>query len=87
MGIPGAYPPLKGNLVVLDNDPAKQIDVVLHGLQGQDVGGKVYPAVMPPFATLLNNTQIADIINHERSSWGNNSKHITASDVKARRTP
>jgi nitrite reductase (NO-forming) len=85
MGIAGAYPPLKGNLVVLDNDPSKQIDVVLRGLQGQEVGGTVYPAAMPPFATVLNNTQIADIINHERSSWGNNSKHITPSDVNARR--
>jgi len=87
MGVAGAYPPLKGNLVVLDKDPSKQIDVVLHGLQGQDVGGVVYPAAMPPFAGLLNNTQIADIINHERSSWGNNSRHVTASDVKARRKP
>lgn len=87
MGIAGAYPPLKGNLVVLDRDPAKQIDVVLHGLHGQDVGGVVYPGAMPPFATLLNNTQIADIINHERSSWGNNGKKITAEDVKARRKP
>jgi len=85
MGIPGAYPPLKGNLVVLDADPAKHIDVVLHGLQGQDVGGTVYPGAMPPFSGLLNNSQIADIINHERSSWGNNGRKISASDVKARR--
>ncbi len=87
LGIPAAYPPLKANLVVMDANPAKQIDVVLHGLQGQDVGGTVYTAAMPPFAGLLNNAQIADIINHERSSWGNSSKKITASDVKARRTP
>jgi nitrite reductase (NO-forming) len=87
MGIPGAYPPLKGNLVVLDADPARQIDVVLHGLHGQNVGGTVYPGAMPPFSGLLNNAQIADIINHERSSWGNDSRKITASDVKARRKP
>jgi nitrite reductase (NO-forming) len=87
MGIPGAYPPLKGNPVVMDADPTKQIDVVLHGLQGQAVGGTVYPGAMPPFSGLLNNTQIADIINHERSSWGNNSKRITPNDVKARRKP
>ncbi len=85
MGIAGAYPPLKGNLVVMDANPEKQIDVVLHGLQGQDVGGTVYPGAMPPFSGLLNNAQIADIINHERSSWGNNSKKITANDVKERR--
>ena len=72
---------------MLDNDPDKQIDVVLHGLQGLAIGGTVYPAAMPPFSGMLNNTQIADIINHERSSWGNNSKHITAHDVKERRKP
>ncbi len=85
MGIPGAYPPLKSNLVVLDADPAKHIDVVLRGLHGQGIGGTVYPGAMPPFAGMLNNAQIADIINHERSSWGNSSKQITPSDVKARR--
>ena len=85
LGIPGAYPPLKGNIVVLDADPAKHMDAVLHGLQGRNVGGTVYATAMPPFASLLNNAQIADIINHERSSWGNHSKQITASDVKARR--
>ncbi|MDQ2889055.1 MAG: multicopper oxidase domain-containing protein [Gemmatimonadota bacterium] len=85
MGIPGAYPPLKGNLVVLDANPAKQIDVVLRGLHGQNVGGTVYATPMPPFAGMLNDVQIADIINHERSSWGNNGRQITSTDVKVRR--
>jgi nitrite reductase (NO-forming) len=87
LGIPGAYPPLRGNVAVLDADPAKHIDVVLHGLQGQNVGGIVYATAMPPFGAMLNNAQIADIINHERSSWGNNAKQISPSDVKARRKP
>ncbi|MGH7653461.1 MAG: multicopper oxidase domain-containing protein [Gemmatimonadaceae bacterium] len=85
LGLPGAFPPLRGDRVVLDAEPARQIDVVLHGLQRENVGGTVYATAMPPFSGLLNNAQIADIINHERSSWGNNSKQITASDVKARR--
>jgi nitrite reductase (NO-forming) len=85
MGIAGAYPPLKGDIAVLDPNPTKQIDVVLHGLQGQNVGGTVYATPMPPFSGLLNNAQIADIINHERSSWGNNSRQITPADVQARR--
>ncbi|MGH8214439.1 MAG: multicopper oxidase domain-containing protein, partial [Rhodanobacteraceae bacterium] len=32
MGIPTAFPPLKGNVAVLDPNPAKQIDTILHGL-------------------------------------------------------
>lgn len=86
MGLPGAFPPLKGNAVVLDPDPAQQIGVVLKGLHGQNVGGTVYPTAMPPFANQLNDAQIADIINHERSSWGNQSKQITATQVQAVRS-
>ncbi|HET6913275.1 MAG TPA: multicopper oxidase domain-containing protein [Rhodanobacteraceae bacterium] len=83
MGLPGAFPPLKGDPVVLDPDPTRQIETVLHGLQGQNVGGTVYQTPMPPFAATLNDADIADIINHERSSWGNQGKQITADQVKA----
>jgi nitrite reductase (NO-forming) len=85
LGIAGAFPPLKGNVAVLDANPAKQIDVVLNGLQGQNVGGTVYATPMPPFKSSLNDAEIADIINHERSSWENQGKQITSADVKARR--
>lgn len=85
MGIAGAFPPLKDNPAVLDADPTKQIDVVLNGLQGETIAGTVYATPMPPFGSVLNDAEIADIINHERSSWGNHSKQIAASDVKARR--
>ena len=85
MGIPGAFPPLKGNVAVLDPNPAKQIDTILHGLQGQNVGGTVYATPMPPFGSLLSDTEIANIANHERTSWGNQAKQVTPDDVKARR--
>lgn len=82
-GITGAFPPLKGNAVVLDPDPTKQIDVVLHGLHGENVDGTVYATPMPPFGSTLNDAEIADIIDHERSSWGDHAKLITAGQVKA----
>jgi nitrite reductase (NO-forming) len=81
-GLPGAFPPLQGNAAVLDADPTKQIDVVLHGLQGEAIGGTSYPTAMPPFASQLSDADIADAINHERSSWGNQSRMIGADDVK-----
>ncbi|MEO7065777.1 MAG: multicopper oxidase domain-containing protein [Rhodanobacter sp.] len=84
-GITGAFPPLKANVAVLDPDPTTQIDVVLKGLQGRNIGGTAYATAMPPFAGQLNDAEIADIINHERSSWGNQSKQITSSDVKTQR--
>lgn len=84
-GLPGAFPPLKGDPVVMDPDPTRQIHTVLHGLQGQAIGGTTYPSPMPGFASTLNDHQIADIINHERTSWGNQAKQITADQVKAER--
>lgn len=86
MGLPGAFPPLKDNVAVLDPDPTKQIEVILHGLQGANVGGTVYPSVMPPFAGVLNDYEIANIVNHERSSWGNRAKLIKAEQVEKLRT-
>ncbi|TAL78170.1 MAG: c-type cytochrome [Beijerinckiaceae bacterium] len=85
MGLPGAFPPLKGDAAVLDPNPTKQIDTVLNGLHDQKVGDTVYATPMPPFESVLTDAEIADIINHERSSWGNKSKLITADEVKARR--
>ncbi|HET7306623.1 MAG TPA: multicopper oxidase domain-containing protein [Gammaproteobacteria bacterium] len=84
-GLPGAFPPLKGNPAVLNPDPTKHIDVVLHGLHDEKIDGVMYPSTMPPFGGLLSDREIADIINHERSSWGNQSKPITPDQVKAMR--
>ncbi|HET7569847.1 MAG TPA: multicopper oxidase domain-containing protein [Gammaproteobacteria bacterium] len=84
-GLAGAFPPLKGNPAVLNPDPTKQIEVVLHGLHGEKIDGVMYPSTMPPFGGLLSDREIADIINHERTSWGNHAKLITPEQVKAMR--
>jgi nitrite reductase (NO-forming) len=80
-GLPGAFPPLKGNPVVLDADATKHIHVVLNGLQGEPVMGTTYPSPMPAFGAMLKDADIADIINHERTSWGNQGKQVTADQV------
>jgi nitrite reductase (NO-forming) len=49
------------------------------------INGVTYPSVMPPFAAALNDADIADIANHERTSWGNQGKLVTAEQVKAAR--
>ncbi|HEX7732027.1 MAG TPA: multicopper oxidase domain-containing protein, partial [Rhodanobacter sp.] len=85
IGLPGAFPPLKDNPAVLNDDPAKQIAVILDGLHGEAINGTSYPSAMPPFAATLNDADIADIANHERSSWGNQAKLIDADQVKAAR--
>jgi cytochrome c oxidase cbb3-type subunit 2 len=84
-GLPGAFPPLRGNDVVNDQDATEHIHVVLHGLQAKPVGGVVYGGVMPPFAARLNDAEVADIIDYERSSWGNHGKPAVAAQVAAER--
>jgi mono/diheme cytochrome c family protein len=84
-GVPGAFPPLKGSGVVNKDDAAKHIQVVLNGMQGGRAGGVVYASAMPPFAGMLNDAEIADIIDFERSSWGNHGAPVNATQVAAER--
>lgn len=84
-GLPGAFPPLKDDPVVMNPDPTEQIDTILHGAHGRTIGGTTYPSAMPPFGPALSDADVADIANHERSSWGNQGKPITADQVKAER--
>jgi nitrite reductase (NO-forming) len=67
--------------VVLDADATRHIHVVLNGLQGEPVMGTTYPSPMPAFGATLKDADIADIVNHERTSWGNRGKQVTADQV------
>ena len=84
-GLPGAFPPLVKNPAVLAADPAKHLHAILHGLSGEVIDGVSYPSPMPPFAAQLSDADVADIANHERTSWGNQAKLVTAEQVKAQR--
>lgn len=84
-GLPGAFPPLVKNPAVLAADPTEHIRAILHGVSGKVIDGVSYPSPMPPFAAQLSDADVADIINHERGSWGNQAKQVTAEQVKALR--
>jgi cytochrome c oxidase cbb3-type subunit II len=84
-GLPGAFPSLKDDAVVNKDDATKHIDVVLNGLHDARVSGVVYSSVMPPFAATLSDADIADLIDYERSSWGNHGKPIIAAQVGTER--
>jgi cytochrome c oxidase cbb3-type subunit 2 len=84
-GLPGAFPSLKNDAVVNKDDATKHIEVVLQGLHDARVSGVVYSSLMPPFAATLNDVEIADIIDYERSSWGNHGKPVAAAQVAAQR--
>ncbi|MEO6894463.1 MAG: cbb3-type cytochrome c oxidase subunit II [Ginsengibacter sp.] len=80
-GLPGAFPPLKGSKVVLNDDPEMMVNIIMNGYSGRESEGF---GPMPPVGTTSNLSaeEISAIMNHERSSWGNNSKKVTPDEIK-----
>ena len=85
-GVAKLFPPLAGNPVVTSRDPAEHARVVLFGEKGHAVGGVAYEAQMPAWADQLSDEEVAAVINHERTSWGNNAPTVTAAEVAAIRS-
>lgn len=81
-GTPGLYPPLKGSSRVVSADFTEHVQVVLYGLEGEEIDGVKYAGKMPPFGELLTDEEIAAVVAHERTSWGNQAPVPTPADVK-----
>jgi mono/diheme cytochrome c family protein len=71
-GVPGAFPPLAGHVPALYNaDRSYLINVLLYGLQGEiQVEGETYNGQMPAWQQ-LSDDEIAAILNHISTAWGN----------------
>ncbi|WP_027892509.1 c-type cytochrome [Calidithermus chliarophilus] len=91
-GIPGVFPPLAGHIPeVLAAKGGREylVQVMLYGLTGEiTVKGQKYNGAMPAFAQ-LSDDQVAAVLNHVSTSWGNKlpqgQKAFTAAEVKAQR--
>ena len=79
------FRPLAGDPVVTSTDPEKHIEIILYGAQGSTIEGVTYSTPMPAWADQLSDKEIAAVVNHERTSWGNDAGTVTPADVaKAR---
>ncbi len=80
-GLKGAFPPLKGSKVVLDDNPEVMVDIILNGYTGRALEGF---GPMPPIGTTNNLTaaEISAIMNHEKTAWGNNAKKVTQDEIQ-----
>lgn len=78
-GLMGAFPPLKGSKIVLDDNPEVMLNVIMNGYNAEDGYGEM-PAIGRN--NNLSPEEIAAIMNHERTSWGNNARKVTAEEVK-----
>ena len=75
------FPSLANDPIVQAADPTDHIRTVLNGRRGSVIGGVTYASPMPAFKDLLNDVDLAAIINHERTSWGNAAPTVSASAV------
>lgn len=82
-GSPGAFPPLAHNPFVTGAAGAV-IHVVKNGLSGPvKIGTQTYNGQMPAWKGTLSNDQIAAVLTHIRTSWGNKATPVTSAQVAA----
>lgn len=84
-GLAGVFPPLAGSEWVAGNDKVL-VNILLHGVSGKmTVKGAIYSGAMPAFKEKLGDAEIAAVLSHIRSNFGNSGGKITAELVKAER--
>jgi len=82
-GLPGVFPPLAASEWVL-GDEKTVAAIVLHGVSGTlTVKGSAYDGVMPSFKEQLGDAQLAAVLSHIRSRWGNGATAVSAETVAA----
>jgi mono/diheme cytochrome c family protein len=80
-GQDGAYPALAGNTAVLELSTASLIRMILEGGFGPSTSAHPRPYGMPPFAQLLSSYDIAAVLTHIRSAWGNAAGFVSEIEV------
>ena len=84
-GQPGAYPPLAGNRAVTLTRTENLLQTLLYGGFGPATAGHPRPYGMPPFTQVLSDADIAAVLSHIRSSWGNQAPEVSPLDVHTMR--
>ncbi len=90
-GTPPTFPPLIGTNWMKKENAEKHIEVVLSGSGAESLKGTTkilgsdYSGVMAAWNDAFNDEEIAAIVNHERTSWGNDGGKVTAKDVQKKR--
>ena len=79
-GVAGIFPPLVQNPTVSSADPVTLVHITLTGSQTAQTATHPRVWTMPAFAR-LSDQEVAEILSFMHSSWGNNTKSVTPSDV------
>jgi mono/diheme cytochrome c family protein len=81
LGMAPAYPPLAGNRAVTMVQPANVARIILQGGFPPGTAGNARPYGMPPFAHVLSDEDIANVMTFIRSRWGNRGTEIMPAQV------
>lgn len=76
-----AYPALAGNRAVLLPEPTNLVQTVLYGGFGPATAGHPRPFGMPPAVLELDDKDIAAVLTHLRTQWGNQASEVTPLQV------
>jgi len=85
-GVPGAYPRLAGNRAVTMPVTANLVQVVMHGGFTPSTAGNPRPFGMPPYALVLSDADVAAVLTHLRTSWGNQANTVSELEVAQQRS-
>lgn len=80
-GVPGAYPALAGNRAVTLANPVNLIQAVMYGGFAPTTQGNPRPYGMPPYALALNDRDMAAVLTHIRTAWGNRALPVSELEV------
>ena len=77
----GAYPALASNRALTMANTTNVISIIIKGGFAPATAGNPRPHGMPPYYHLLNDSEIALLATHIRSSWGNVGSAVTELDM------
>lgn len=84
-GVAGAYPPLAGNRAVTMPATANLVQIVMNGGFAPATAGNPRPYGMPPYVLVLSDAEIAAVLTHLRTSWGNQAAPVSEVAVNRQR--
>ena len=85
-GYPPRYPPLAGNPSITMATPVNPIRIVLNGGYPPGTRKNPRPHGMPPFATVLNDEEVAAVVTYIRVAWKNSGTPVVPRQVSELRS-
>jgi mono/diheme cytochrome c family protein len=80
-GVPGVFPPIKGNSGLHAHDPKSLVRLVIEGAGSVKTPEHPEGFAMPAFGAKLTDAEIAELLSYVRASFGNQADSVSAGKV------